>query len=110
MGLAEYVKRVMDAKGLSASEVERKSANRITDGHVKNILSGKTTNPTLKVLLGLAEGLDVDPYEVFGAAAQIPPFKADQGWNPHDLVRVLQKLLNLKQTKIRAVKRLLELE
>ena len=110
MDLAEYVKRVMEEKGLSALAVERKSSNKITDGHVKNILSGKTTNPTLKILLGLAEGLDVDPYEVFGTAAQIPPFKDDQGWNPHDLVRVVQKLITLKQTKIKAVKRLLEVE
>jgi hypothetical protein len=62
---------------------------------VKNILSGKTTNPTLKILLGLAEGVDVDPYDVFGTATQIPPFKGDQGWNPHNLVRVMQKLIYL---------------
>lgn len=92
MTFAEYVQRVMDEKGLSALEVERRSKNKITDGHVKNILKGKTTNPTLKIMLGLAEGLGVDPVELFKFASSLPAHR--EVWTPHSLVRVIDTLVD----------------
>jgi hypothetical protein len=79
-----------------------------TDTHVATVLAGKADNPTLKILLGLAKGLDVHPVEVFKAAAQVE--EPDAGWTAEMLIRANQKMLNLKPAKIKAIKKLLEME
>ena len=71
MTLAEYVTKVMDEQGLNPSEVERRSGNNISDAQVRNIMNGTTTNPRLNSLLVLAEGLGVNPVDLFKAAAGI---------------------------------------
>jgi transcriptional regulator with XRE-family HTH domain len=123
MNLAEYVDLKMKEKGLSRSDIERNSGKLVTDGHVAYILAGKGKNPTLKVLLGLAKGLEVDPVEVFKAAASIHQDLVKQVWTPRtllqtmeqavdneDLGRIVQSLAKQKPAKIKAVKKLLEIE
>ena len=123
MDLAEYVDLRMKEKGLSRSDIERNSGKLVTDGHVAYILAGKGKNPTLKVLLGLAKGLEVDPVEVFKAAASIHQDLIKQVWTPRtllqtmeqavdneDLGRIVQSLAKQKPAKIKAVKKLLEIE
>lgn len=123
MNLAEYVDLKMKEKGLSRSDIERNSGKLVTDGHVAYILAGKGKNPTLKVLLGLAKGLEVDPVEVFKAAASIHQDLIKQVWTPRtllqtmeqavdneDLGRIVQSLSKQKPAKIKAVKKLLEIE
>jgi transcriptional regulator with XRE-family HTH domain len=123
MNLAEYVDLKMKEKGLSRSDIERNSGKLVTDGHVAYILAGKGKNPTLKVLLGLAKGLEVDPIEVFKAAASIHQDLIKQVWTPRtllqtmeqaidneDLGRIVQLLSKQKPAKIKAVKKLLEIE
>jgi Helix-turn-helix. len=123
MNLAEYVDLKMKEKGLSRSDIERNSGKLVTDGHVAYILAGKGKNPTLKVLLGLAKGLDVDPVEVFKAAASIHQELINPVWTPRtliktmeqavdneDLGRIVQSLSKQKPAKLKAVKKLLEIE
>lgn len=123
MDLAEYVDLKMKEKGLNASDIEKRSGKLVTDGHVAYILAGKGKNPTLKVLLGLAKGLDVDPVEVFKAAAEMHPKLLEPVWTPHtlaqtieqivdneDLGRIVNSLPKQKPAKIRAVKKLLDIE
>ena len=104
MTLAEYVQKIMDEQRLKAADVERRSGNQITDSHVKNIVNGVTTNPSLKAMLGLAEGLGVDPVEVFKAAAGI-----QEDLSAYQMVRVMQGLLS-KPNKLKSIKKTLELE
>lgn len=123
MDLAEYVDLKMKEKGLTRSDIERNSGKLVTDGHVAYILAGKGKNPTLKVLLGLAKGLEVDPVEVFKAAASIHQDLIRQLWTPRtllqtmeqavdneDLGRIVQSLSKQKPGKIKAVKKLLDIE
>ena len=123
MDLAEYVDSKMKEKGLNASDIEKRSGKLVTDGHVAYILAGKGKNPTLKVLLGLAKGLEVDPVEVFKAAAEMHPKLLEPVWTPRTLIqtmeqavdneelgRIVQSLAKQKPAKIKAVKKLLDIK
>lgn len=123
MNLAEYVDLKMKEKGLTRLDIERNSGKMVTDGHVAYILAGNGKNPTLKVLLGLAKGLEVDPVEVFKAAASIHQELINPLWTPRtliktmeqavdneDLGRIVQSLAKQKPAKIKAIKKLLEIE
>src|SRR3954468_16664031 len=91
--LAEYVNLKMKSKNLSAVDIEKRSEKMITDGHVAYVLAGKAKNPTLKVLLGLAKGLDVDPSEVFRAAANLP-YTESESMNTYLLVQAINQVVN----------------
>lgn len=104
MTLAEYVTKVMDEQGLNPSAVERRSEKKITDAHVRNIMNGTTTNPRLNILLGLAEGLGVNPVDLFKAAAGI-----EEDLSAYHLVLVMQKLMK-SPNKLKGVKKALKIE
>lgn len=108
MNLADFVRLKMKEKNLSALDIERNSGKMISDGYVANVLAGKADNPTLRILLGLAKGLDVHPVEVFKAAAEVE--EPEEGWSAEQLIRANQKMLKLKPSKIKAVKKILEIE
>ena len=85
--LSEYVRRVMKQKGLKAVDVERNSGGKIDRSHVSKLISGAETNPSAKVILALAKGLDVDSHEVFTAVTGCPP--CDGQANAPDVLEVL---------------------
>jgi hypothetical protein len=66
--LAQYVRRVMLERGLSAYDVERRSATEITDKYVNLVASGKHTNITIAKLVSLAKGLGDDPHNLLNVA------------------------------------------
>jgi len=68
-GLSEYVKRVMKLKGLTQKDVQRMSGNKITDGYVASITTGRATNLSVDKLMALADGLGVDSDELFHVAS-----------------------------------------
>jgi len=68
-GLGEYVKRVMKLKGLTQKDVQRMSGERITDGYVASITTGRATNLSVDKLNALADGLGVDADELFHVAS-----------------------------------------
>ena len=90
----------------------------VTDSHVAYVLDGKAKNPTLKILLGLAKGLDVDPVEVFIAAAGLPgteglsPYKLaemiDRIVRDEDLAKLFLILSHQKPAKIKALRKQIE--
>jgi transcriptional regulator with XRE-family HTH domain len=108
MNLAEFVDLKMKEKNLSRLDIERRSGKMITDGYVATVLAGKADNPTLRILLGLAKGLDVHPIEVFKAAAEVED--PEETWNAETLVRANQKMLHLKPNEIKQVKKILKIE
>lgn len=64
-----YVRRIMRQKGLNARDIERNSSKKIDNSYVSKILSGRVANPSVNAIVALAEGLGVDPHEVFAAAS-----------------------------------------
>jgi transcriptional regulator with XRE-family HTH domain len=66
--LSNYVKRVMQEKGLTQRDVEARSGDKITDGYVADILRGASKNPSVEKLIALAHGIGVDPHELFAIA------------------------------------------
>jgi transcriptional regulator with XRE-family HTH domain len=108
MNLAEFVDLTMKAKNLTALDIERNSGKMITDGHVATVLAGKAENPTLRILLGLAKGLDVDPTEVFRAAAEVS--EPQDRWTAHSLIQAIQKLPGLKPAEIKQIKKILKID
>src|SRR5215216_6961884 len=70
--LGQYVTRIMKAKGLKQDEVRRLSGNRITDGYVRDIMTGRANNPSVEKLKALARGLSVSEDDLFRVARGLP--------------------------------------
>jgi len=90
--LSNYVKRVMQEKGLTQRDVEARSGDKITDGYVADILRGASKNPSVEKLIALARGIGVDPHELFAVACsafEIAPGEPHQV-EPLDTVRFLE--------------------
>lgn len=122
--LPEYVKRVMKERGLKPKDVEKQSGGDIVDAYVIKIINGKTKFPSVVKLQALAKGLGVDEDELFKVARGIPKGKrSGEPWpgpvllkamerivaNP-ELTRIVKALLETKPAKIKAVKKVLELD
>ena len=71
--LSLYIRDVMNAKGLTQKDVQKKSGGRITDGYVASILTGRASNPSVDKIKALADGLGVDVNELFHVAAGLTP-------------------------------------
>lgn len=65
--LTEFIKRILRQKGLSQHDVERNSDKAITSSYLSKIINGKVNSIGVEIIVGLAKGLDVDPFDVFAA-------------------------------------------
>ena len=63
--LGQYVKRLIDERGLTLQEIQDKSQGKITSSHISKIINGKTGNLTFDKIVGLANGLGVKPIDIF---------------------------------------------
>lgn len=108
MSLKEYLEAQMEEKNLNAKEIERRSKGKITDTHIGYILAGKSKNPTIRIIVGLAAGLDVSSVEVFKAAAGAE--EAEEGWTTQTLSRAIKKIPSLKPPEIKQIKKILKIE
>jgi Helix-turn-helix. len=106
MKLSDFVRLRMAEKGLTKAEVERRGG--LTDTHVNSVLSGTATNPTLRILLGLAKALEVDPIEVFKAAAEVD--EPEDSWTAATLLEAIQKIVFLEPKDIKKIKKILKIE
>jgi transcriptional regulator with XRE-family HTH domain len=68
---AGYLARVMKQKGLKPRDIKDKCG--IAESYVRRMLKGEVTNLTVETIGTLAEGLDIDPVELFIAANRKPP-------------------------------------
>lgn len=75
--LAEFVKRIRFERGLSITEVEKKSrvggAKGISNGYVSQIENNYITNVSPTKLKALAKGLGITEEEIFAAARGTSP-------------------------------------
>jgi transcriptional regulator with XRE-family HTH domain len=90
--LSQYVERVMRQKKLSLRDIEAACDKQLTNSYIGRIAKGKISNLTLESLVILAQGLDVDPYEVF-AAWYGKPRKTDAGVDPLFILDLMQQLV-----------------
>jgi transcriptional regulator with XRE-family HTH domain len=65
--LTEFIQRILRQKGLSLHDVERNSEKAITSSYLSKIINGKVNSIGVEIIVGLAKGLDVDPFDVFAA-------------------------------------------
>jgi transcriptional regulator with XRE-family HTH domain len=92
--LSQYIKLVMQQKGLNATDVERNSNGKISNSYVGKIARGRINNITIEALDGLAEGLDVDAYELFAIAYDKPPRNKNVSTvDPLLLLAIMQKMV-----------------
>jgi transcriptional regulator with XRE-family HTH domain len=90
--LSQYVERIMRQKALSFIDVERGSAGQISASYIGRILKGTVTNLTTEKIVALAQGLAVDPYDIFSASYGKPPAPQDHT-NVLVLLDTMQKLV-----------------
>jgi transcriptional regulator with XRE-family HTH domain len=120
--LRVYVREVMDKKGLSEWQVEKRANRKIKDSYIKDILAGKTKSISVEKLNALAEGLGVDGVELYRIASgkdipaveeeALPPglfVKAvDLMIHDPDVSAIVRALLQLKPAKLKALRKQLE--
>jgi transcriptional regulator with XRE-family HTH domain len=123
--LGQYVARIMEEKNLSALDIEARSVkagNRIADSYITNIVRGTSTNLSIEKLNALADGLGVDRVELYKVASGMPLIMNDP-WPSNvllktmeritqssELTQLVQRLLTLKPSKIKAILKSIESE
>lgn len=65
--LAEYVKRKVEESGLSQREIAKRSESIKDHTVISNIIGKKGRLPSIEMFVGLAEALNVDPFEMLEA-------------------------------------------
>lgn len=121
--LRAYVQKVIDEQGLTSWQIQKRSNGRIKDSYVNDILSGKTKSIGVDKLNALAQGLGVDSIELFKiASGEEIAYKQDDPWpsmvlskaidqivSSPELTQIVKALLKAKPSKVKAVKKILEL-
>ena len=91
--LGAHVRRIMELKGLSQKDVALMSGGRITAGYVASITTTRADNLSVAKLVALAEGLGVDPDELFRVArgVQQDERKKTQMADAFKILEIVQK-------------------
>ena len=71
--LDKYVRRILKEKGLSLSDVERRSGGGISDSYICGIINGTVGSLTIIKLKALAQGLGIGEDELFAVARGVTP-------------------------------------
>jgi hypothetical protein len=119
--LRAYVRAVMEEKGLSEWEVQKRAKGKIKDSYVRDILSGKTKSISVEKLNALAAGLGVDGVELYRVASGAAVPVQDDVWPPGlfakaidrmlhdpDFGAIVAALLRLKSSRVKALRKELE--
>jgi transcriptional regulator with XRE-family HTH domain len=89
---SDYVGRVMKQKGLNTRDVERNSGKKIDSSHVSKFLRGIETNPSANAMKALAQGLRVNPHEVFTAVTGCLPDDHPPSPDVMELLAMMEKV------------------
>src|SRR5205085_5394779 len=74
--LGEYLDRMMRQRNLTPKELARRCA--VTDSYIGRVRKGTSDNLTVQTMVTLANGLEVNPHEIFTAASGIAPDEEDR--------------------------------
>src|SRR5687767_11388172 len=90
--LSEFVQRVMRQKGLSPREVQKHASKKgeIAASYISRIYNGKVRNLSVEKIEILAEGLGINPFEVFAASSGRQPLSKRE-IDPLRLLDTMQK-------------------
>jgi len=120
--LITLINRVMQQKGLSVLQIQKRSGGKIKDSFIFDILKGKTKTLSVEKVHALAEGLGVSALDVFKAASgEGVKFEYSEAWTPKtllrtmeviaddpDLTQIVKSLTKAKPARIKAVRKVLE--
>jgi transcriptional regulator with XRE-family HTH domain len=123
--LGQYVKRILDEKQLTMTDVEERSENGIADAYVANIVKGVAKNPSVDKLKALAVGLGEPEDDVFKVARGLPLDYVEEGgrdpWpgtvlakaidkivTSPELTKILQALMQMSLKELKAVLKYIE--
>jgi transcriptional regulator with XRE-family HTH domain len=103
--LSQYVKRIIDEKHLTLTDVEQRSNRKIADAYVANIMNGLARNPSVDKLKALAVGLGEPEDDVFKVARGLPLDYVEAGgrdpWPGVMLAKAIEKIVTSPEmTKI----------
>lgn len=73
--LSQYLQLLMKERGLKLADIERKCKGKLSNSYLSKIVRGEAENLTIEAIDILAEGLDIDGYELFAIAYGKPPRK-----------------------------------
>src|SRR5260370_29794804 len=93
--LRAYIREVMDKKGLSEWQIEKRAKGKIRDSYVKDILSGRTKSISVEKLNALAEGLGIEGIDLYRVASgeHLPYIQADP-WPSELLFKTLDRIIH----------------
>jgi transcriptional regulator with XRE-family HTH domain len=89
--LGQYLERILHQRKLTPKEAAKKCG--ITDSYIGRIIKGQGGNYSVETILALADGLEVDPHEVFAAATSRPIQEESGLVDPLFIIDLIQKLL-----------------
>jgi transcriptional regulator with XRE-family HTH domain len=91
--LAEFVRRVMEEKKLTAFRVQKASGNSVSDSYVLSIVQGRVKQPSVQKLKGLASGLGIPEEELFRAAGGVYD-TTENPWPGRTILHVMEKIMS----------------
>ena len=89
--LGQYLERILRQRKLTPKEAAKKCG--ITDSYIGRIIKGQGGNYSVETILALADGLEVDPHEVFSAATGRPMQEEGGLVDPLFIIDLIQKIL-----------------
>jgi transcriptional regulator with XRE-family HTH domain len=93
--LSLFVQRICRQKGLSIRDIQERAGGKklIAASYISRIINGKVTNLSVDKLTVLAEGLGVDPFELFAAASGKRSGNATSAPDALELLDTLQQAI-----------------
>jgi transcriptional regulator with XRE-family HTH domain len=92
--LSQYVRRIMKQKSFNARDIERNSGKRIDNSYISKIINGSVTNLTSNAMVALAEGLQVNPHDIFTAVSGYSPEPEPEAKvDSYTLVDIMQQMV-----------------
>jgi transcriptional regulator with XRE-family HTH domain len=91
--LSRYVQRICRQKNLSIRDIQERAGGKeqIAASYISRIINGKVTNLSVDKLTIFAEGLDVDPFDLFAAASGRESRNARGGIDASVLIDTMQQ-------------------
>lgn len=89
--LKEYLDRVMRQKNLKLVDLAKRC--HVSDSYIGKLRSGRSDNLTVRTILTLAKGLEVNPHDIFTAVSGVAANNASH-LDPLVLLEQMQKLIH----------------
>src|ERR1044072_2186601 len=87
----QYLERILHQRKLTPKEAAKKCG--ITDSYIGRIIKGRGGNYSVETILALADGLELNPHEVFSMATG-RPMRSESGLvDPLFIIDVIRKIL-----------------